>query len=110
MADCDINEEIVGCVYTDDEGTVLRVKIVDADEVAIDVSTATARTIYLTKTDGTVVAKTAVFTTDGTDGLIEYTTVTSDFDMLGIWSIQGRVEMPTGKWRSYKGYFEVKAA
>ena len=58
---------------------------------AVDVSGASTKQIKLRKPSGTVLTKTAEFTTDGTDGQIEYTTVNTDLDVTGLWGIQGYV-------------------
>ena len=93
-----------------DIGTVLRVQIVDEDGAPIDISAATVKEILLLKPDKrTSLLKTATFTTDGTDGMIEYATVDGDLDTLRVWQIQGRVTTPLGKWSSKKGTFCVLA-
>ena len=80
------------CIYVGDEGTLFRVLILDCDTgLAIDISLATTIEIVFEDPLGTVVRKTASFTTDGTDGYIEYRTVTGDIDMSGSWTIQGFV-------------------
>jgi len=66
------------------------------DCVAINISTATSKVIYLTKPSGEVLTKTASFVTDGTDGLIHYATVDGDLDESGIWKIQARIELGSG--------------
>lgn len=91
-----------------DIGTVLRVQIVDEDGTPIDISAATVKEILLLKPDKrTSLLKTATFTTDGTDGMMEYVTVDGDLDKLRVWQIQGRVTTPLGKWSSKKGTFCV---
>jgi hypothetical protein len=59
------------------------------------------------KPDGAVVEKTAVFSTDGSDGKIRYITVDGDLDAIGKWKIQARVVMPTGSWSSNLSSFKV---
>ena len=82
-------------IHVGDEKTVLRALITDdVTGLFVDISSATTKTIKLQKTDGTVVEKTAVFTTDGTDGYIQYITVTGDIDQAGGWKIQGFVDGP----------------
>ena len=49
----------------------------------VDVSTASVTEIIFKKPDGNTVTKTAGFTTDGTDGKIEYTTLANDLDTVG---------------------------
>ena len=90
-------------------GTAFRVTIVDCDDVFIDISTASVKTITFKDPSGTKVVQTAVFYTDGTEGIIEYVSVANDLDLVGDnWQIQGHVTLPTGEWPSKIGEFSVK--
>ena len=80
-------------IHKNDVGTVIEVIIKDEDNVAIDVSAATVKTIRLRNPAGTVMEKTAVFVTDGTDGKIKYTTVDGDLDATGDWRTQAYIEI-----------------
>lgn len=95
-------------IYVNDWGTVFEVTLVDENDAAIDVSLATTQEIRFRKPDGVMDVQTSVFTTDGTDGKIEYTTVAGDLDVAGRWSIQGHVILPTGDWQSAIGEFHVR--
>ena len=90
-----------------DIGTVVEVTFVDAAEVAIDISAATTMQIILKSITGTVITKTATFTTDGTDGKIQFTSLITDFPEAGRWKIQGRVILPTGTWRTAVGFYNI---
>lgn len=96
-------------IFEGDIGTVFEVEIQE-DDVALDISAATAMTIKFEKTDGTVVAKTAVFTTDGSDGLIRYVTVAGDLDQPGLWRLQGHVTLPSWSGSSTMDRFRVHKA
>lgn len=76
-------------VHVDDVGTALIVTIVDCNGDAINISAATEKKIKLTLPDLSVVEKTAEFSSDGTDGKIQYTTVADDLSQAGRWKIQG---------------------
>lgn len=71
--------------------TVLEVTVVDQAGAAVNISAASALTIYLTKPDRTVLTKTASLVTTGADGKMQYAALTTDFDTPGVWKIQGRV-------------------
>ena len=88
-----------------DVGTVLEVEVRE-DDVALDVSDATTKQILLRKPDGTTVAKTATFSSDGTDGRIRYVTVEGDLTA-GRWAIQGKVVTPSGTWATEIEAFKV---
>lgn len=83
-------------IHIGDVGTIFKIKIVDDDSVAIDISDATTKQIIFLKPGRRAsVTQTATFTTDGTDGYIEYQTVADDLDKAGLWKIQGKVIGPT---------------
>lgn len=84
-------------VHVSDIGTILRLTIRDQDKAAIDVSGATTKQIILRKTDqSTTLTKTASNFSDGTDGIIQYTTVSGDLTPAGPWKIQGRIVLSGG--------------
>lgn len=98
-------------IHVGDIGTVFELEVKDTDlngnEVIVDISTATAMTIYFEKSDQTVLTKTAVHSTDGTDGLMRYVTIADDLDMSGGWKVQGKVTLPTGTWSTDIHKFKV---
>jgi hypothetical protein len=94
-------------VHNGDIGTVFRLTITDTAGTAIDVSTATTKYIYFQDPSGVRMQKTAAFTTDGTDGKIQYTSVSGDIDSVGTWQIQGHVETSLGKFWTEKDSFKV---
>ena len=95
-------------VHNGDVGTIFRLTIKDTAGAAIDVSTAVTKYIYFKNPAGTTLpAKTAAFTTDGTDGKIQYTTIAGDIDMVGTWHVQGYVETSLGKFWTEKDSFKV---
>jgi hypothetical protein len=77
-------------ISINDIGTDLQITITESG-TAVDISAATAVAIMLKKPSGEEVTKTASKLTDGTDGLIHYTTVSGDIDETGTWSYRGRV-------------------
>jgi hypothetical protein len=93
-------------IHVGDIGTVFEVTLQDCD-VPLDVSTATEQIIYLLKPDGTLLEKDSVFTTDGTDGKIQYVAIAGDLDQEGSWKIQAKVTLPSGSWSSDIDKFKV---
>ena len=86
-------------IHKGDIGTVITL-IVKEGATVVDLSTSTAKQIKFRKTDGTIVTKTATFTTDGTDGSIYYTIVSGDLDQAGPWKIQAVVTFGTNIFSS----------
>lgn len=98
-------------IHQGDIGTVFELTLYD-DTVIVDVSTATTKEVIFQKPTvngvaGAVVTKTAQFKTDGTDGIIQYTTILDDLDTVGNWKVQAKVTLPSGTWRSDISKFRV---
>ncbi len=91
-----------------DIGTPIRVTVTD-DGVAVDLSTASVKNIRLIKPDQTVLEKAASFYTEGTDGIVTYTTILNDLDQPGRWTVQVYVEMGSAKWHTSTQVFDVIA-
>jgi hypothetical protein len=91
----------------DDIGTVFKATIKDEDGVVVDVSGAGTLELVFRKPDGTAVVKTAVFTTDGEDGVIQYITIADDMDTEGEWRVQGYVKIATSEFHSDVHRFRV---
>lgn len=73
-----------------DLGTSLQITVKE-DDAIVDISTATATDIILRKPDGTEVEKTGSLLTDGTDGIVAYSTLSGDIDQKGIWSYRAKI-------------------
>ena len=77
-------------IHVGDIGTIIRIRFIDEDTGdVVDISDATTKRIKFVKTNGVPVTKTADFTTDGTDGYIEYVTIAGDLSIHGSWQKQG---------------------
>ena len=99
---------MANCIYVGDEGTTFRVQLLDCDTGSVlPVDAASVKEIIFEDPLGTVTRYAAVFTTDGTDGLIEYVVIIGDLDMSGTWTIQGYVEGTGFKNSSSISTFEV---
>lgn len=97
-------------IHLGDVGTVFELTIVENDgATAVDVSSATVKKIYFMDAAGTKKSATAVFTTDGSDGKIRYTSVAGFINSTGMWSMQGYVEIGTAKYYSEKTSFKVNS-
>jgi hypothetical protein len=96
-----------GEIHKDDIGVVFEFTVKDQDGVVVDVSGASTKTFIFDKPDGTNVNKTASFGTDGTDGILTYTTVSGDLDQIGIWHHQAHVVIPSGDFHSDITEFRV---
>ena len=103
-------------VRLNDIGVVFTVTIFEPDPndpnelIVKDISAATVLEIILQKPNPelTPITKTAVFSTDGTDGKLTFTSIAGDLDTVGRWALEGEVTLPTGKFRSDKDRFDVE--
>ena len=97
--------------HVNDIGTVFRVTVFDTSSTgttsAADISTATAKVLYFRAPNGTTFSRAAVFTSDGSDGKIEYATVDGDLNTAGNWELQASVVTPDGSWNTNVGNFRV---
>jgi len=95
-------------IHVGDVGTIFRLTITeDDDTTAVNVSTASVKKFYFLKPDGTKLAKTAEFNTDGVDGKLKYTAIAGDIDTAGRWQVQAYVEIGAAKYYSSKTAFSV---
>ncbi len=97
-------------IHEGDIGTVFRVTVeecLNGVSTILDVSDATTQEIRMKPPTGDAKTMTSGFTTDGTDGLVEYATIADDLDEVGNWKLQFHVVLPTGEWRSDIQKFKV---
>lgn len=94
-----------GEIRKGDIGTVFIVTVNNASAV-LDISLASDMDILFQKPSGNI-TRTASFTTDGTDGKMQYATIADDLDVAGSWKIQGRVTLPSGTWSTTVSTFRV---
>ena len=73
-----------------DLGVSLQILCTEND-LFVDISAAPTQEIILKKPDGTEVAKSAAFLTDGTDGIVAYSTLAGDIDQIGIWNYRAKI-------------------
>lgn len=94
-------------VHLNDIGTVFRLTVTDGG-VIVDLSTTTVKELIFQKPDGTLVTQPATFTTDGTDGQIEYKSISGDIDQVGRWKLQAHVVFGAANdFRSQITHFDV---
>jgi 5-hydroxyisourate hydrolase-like protein (transthyretin family) len=93
-------------IHVGDIGTTLIVTVLE-DGAIVDISSATSLEITIKKPNGTTETKTGVFTTDGTDGRMQYISIAGDFDQPGNYRIQGKVDITGGTYYTSVGSFKV---
>lgn len=97
-------------IVAGDYGQSIELTFVDVDShTAVDISSyASTIQMIFTSPTGTATAKTAVFKTDGSDGIIQYT-VEADFLTAGVWTVRGRVAGDSARLTTVTHSFEVIA-
>jgi hypothetical protein len=93
-------------IHLQDIGTVFEVTLLDGVDI-VDLTGASAQSIVFLLPDKSVVTKTSVFKTNGTDGIIQYVTLADDLSQIGKWKLQAVVVLPTGTWSSDISEFKV---
>jgi len=93
-------------IHEGDIGTLFKATFKDGTTV-VDISTATTKQLIFKKPSGSELEKDASFYTDGTDGILTYTTVSGDLDEIGTWKVQGYVVLVSGSWKSDIHTFKV---
>ncbi len=87
-------------VHKSDIGTTIIITVKDGAAI-VDISSATTKNIKIKKpVSSTVLTKTGTFTTDGTDGKLQYTTIAGDLDEVGVYNVQAYLVLPAGTWNS----------
>lgn len=77
-------------IHVGDLGTQLIMTVKD-DGVIVDISSASALNVIIKKPSGQSYIKTGTLLGDGTDGKMYYTSISGDFDVAGLYKIQGKV-------------------
>lgn len=89
-------------------GSTIRAVLRRSDGSIFDVSTATVKQLIFRKPTSEKLTKTASFYTDGSDGKIQYITIAGDLDTIGVWTIQGYIELASGEvWKSRVEFMRV---
>lgn len=94
-------------IHVNDIGTIFRVTFKNSAGTVVPIPDATVKQIRFKKPDKTVLPKDGDFTIDGSDGQLQYTSLSGDLDQAGHWLLQGYVKLPTGEWSSDIVEFEV---
>lgn len=96
-------------IIAGDYGQTIQLTVLDVDtNAAADLSGyTTSQLIILRDPDGNEASKTAAFTTDGSDGVVEYTLVEDDIDEEGNWRARVQVTSATAKLTSLWSPFTV---
>ena len=85
-------------VHLHDVGSVFEPQIRDEQENIVAIGGATVLRLRMRKPNGTLVTKACTLSSDGSDGTMRYFPVYDDLDQVGIWRLEGYVELPAGKW------------
>ena len=97
--------------HVNDIGTVFRVTVYDTTSTGgttvANISSASTKKFIFKKPNGSTFERAAVFTSDGSDGQIQYATVDCDLSGPGTWHLQAYVATPDGTWNTSVGYFKV---
>jgi len=82
-----------------DEGTILQKTVVDG-VTPFDLSTTTALNLVVTDAGGNTSSIAGAFETDGTDGIVNFETIATTWQVPGVASEQVQLINPDGAWSS----------
>lgn len=94
-------------IHVSDIGTILRLTVYEGSS-ALDISSATTKQFKFKKPDGITSTIDASFTTDGSDGNLQYTVTSGFLDQSGTWQVQVYLVLPTWQGHSDIKRFEVR--
>lgn len=88
-------------VHVNDIGTQFQFTVKE-DGAVLNMATTPPSTkqVIFRKPDGSCLTKTASFLTDGSDGVITYTTVSGDIDAVGTWKAQAYLDFGASAFRT----------
>ena len=93
-------------IFVGNIGTILQVTIKEKGLI-VDISAATLKQLVVVDPSGTRNVHTAAFLTDGTDGKLQYATVSGDLPIPGEYHIQAILVLTTWSGKSSIGKFPV---
>jgi len=80
-------------IHVNDTGTLIVITVQDENGI-VSLASATSMAIMWKRPDGVVVSNPATLVTDGTDGQMGYTSQSGDFNLPGMYTLQGVVSLP----------------
>ena len=91
-----------------DVGVLIELTITNSAGSAIDISSADTHDIILRPHGGDSLTNSGTFSTNGSDGKLQYTTQSGDLLSVGMWNAQAHVTLPdSSDWRTELLAFEV---
>lgn len=97
-------------IHVGDIGTAMVFQVVDQSNNIVDLSSASAMQVILKAPSwSSGQAFTAVWSTNGTDGKMQYVSIASTFSEPGTWQAQVYFAIGGGAWKSDIVKFKVKA-
>jgi len=93
-------------IHISDIGTVILATIYDGGTV-VPIDSVLTMEFFFLKPDDTTTTQAAAFTTDGTDGKMQYVAVAGFWDAAGTWAIQAHLSDATTEFHSTIAEFDV---
>ena len=93
-------------IHVNDVGTLFKATIQDCPD-SLDISSASTKQLKFKKPSGELLTKAGTFFTDGTDGILTYTSVSGDIDECGRWELQAFLVLGSSSYHSDVAKFRV---
>lgn len=95
-------------IHQYDVGTQIRATITNsATDLPEDISGATTKKFWFRKPSNTILRRSGIFLTNGSDGVMYYNFASGELDECGIWRFQGYVIISGGNYHSDEHNFKV---
>lgn len=96
-----------GEIHVGDNNTQHIITVLNQDKLPVDMALASAMTITYVRADNTTFERTPILLTDGSDGKIKTTLLSTHLTVQGKYTWQGYFTFPSGSWRTDKHSFVV---
>lgn len=93
-------------IHKNSIGVTFKITIKEGDS-AYDVSSASTKQLVFKKPSGELLTVDCTFTNSGSDGKIQYSTVSGDLDEVGWWRLQAYLVIGSNEFRTNIGRFQV---
>ena len=87
-------------IHKDDIGTEIRLQVMKDGE-AFPLENALTKQIKMKKPSESILVVDAEFYTDGSDGILTYTTIEDDLDEAGIYAVYAYLELSDTGWKGH---------
>lgn len=94
-------------IHLNDIGTSFNVTVYNETDTIVNLSGALVTNLLFTQPDNVLITKSGELINDGVSGVMRYVTISGDLSQIGIWQIQGYVELGSSAMYTNVSSFRV---